>query len=200
MLHISPMALSKFYFKSNIITVLEEMSLEVSKWPPSWKRNDIIDSESPCYFDGLSQILVQSDIWFRSRCHLKIFNMASTAAILDIGTERFRQLWIPITVATLTPTKLQFNPTYGSGGDAIWKISKWKIGLYLKIKTRDYSMLLPNLLYAELLSFFDCLATFPSLPVLSGFMELFTREDNFNCFPDTWYDDQLYTDDVKRIT
>ena len=61
-------------------------------------------------------------------------------------------------------------------------------------------ILLPNLLYAELLSFFDCLATFPSLPVLSGFMELFTREDNFNCFPDTWYDDQLYTDDVKRIT
>ena len=33
--------------------------------------------------------------------------------------------------------------------------------------------LLPNLLYAELLSFFDCLTNFPSLPVRSGFDELF---------------------------
>ena len=34
-------------------------------------------------------------------------------------------------------------------------------------------VLLPNLLYAELLSIFDCLTNFPSLPVRSGFDELF---------------------------
>ena len=34
-------------------------------------------------------------------------------------------------------------------------------------------ILLPNLLYAELLSIFDCLTNFPSLPVRSGFDELF---------------------------
>ena len=33
--------------------------------------------------------------------------------------------------------------------------------------------LLPNLLYAEVLSIFDCLASFRSLPVRSGFEELF---------------------------
>ena len=36
-----------------------------------------------------------------------------------------------------------------------------------------YFSLLPNLLYAELLSIFDCLTNFPSLPVRSGFDELF---------------------------
>ena len=36
-----------------------------------------------------------------------------------------------------------------------------------------HSVLLPNLLYAELLSIFDCLTNFPSLPVRSGFDELF---------------------------
>ena len=56
-------------------------------------------------------------------------------------------------------------------------------------------VLLPNLLYAELLSIFDSLATFLSLPVQSGFEELFPREDIFNCFPVT-----LFTDDIKRIT
>ena len=34
-------------------------------------------------------------------------------------------------------------------------------------------LLLPNLLYAELLSNFDCLTNFPSLPARSGFDELF---------------------------
>ena len=37
----------------------------------------------------------------------------------------------------------------------------------------QYSLLVPNLLYAELLSIFDCLTNFPSLPVRSGFDELF---------------------------
>ena len=36
-----------------------------------------------------------------------------------------------------------------------------------------HNVLLPNLLYAELLSIFDCLTNFPSLPVRSGFDELF---------------------------
>ena len=39
--------------------------------------------------------------------------------------------------------------------------------------SRKQYLLLPNLLYAELLSIFDCLTNFPSLPVRSGFDELF---------------------------
>ena len=39
--------------------------------------------------------------------------------------------------------------------------------------------LLPNLLYTELLSIFNCLATFLSLPVRSGFEELFPMRTFF---------------------
>ena len=50
-------------------------------------------------------------------------------------------------------------------GPLLQYCSEEEIGAYL--------MLLPNLLYAELLSIFDCLTNFPSLPVRSGFDELF---------------------------
>ena len=46
--------------------------------------------------------------------------------------------------------------------------------VHTKIQTGfSQKLLLPNLLYAELLSIFDCLTNFPSLPVRSGFDELF---------------------------
>ena len=41
------------------------------------------------------------------------------------------------------------------------------------LRLLTHFILLPNLLYAELLSIFDCLTNFPSLPVRSGFDELF---------------------------
>ena len=44
--------------------------------------------------------------------------------------------------------------------------------LYGSIESIHY-VLLPNVLYKELLSIFDCLATFLSLPVRSGFEGLF---------------------------
>ena len=37
----------------------------------------------------IHQVLAQSDLRFERRCHLKNFNMAAVAAILDIGTKRF---------------------------------------------------------------------------------------------------------------
>ena len=40
-------------------------------------------------------------------------------------------------------------------------------------QSRKQTELLPNILYKELLSIFDCLTTFLSLPVRSGFEELF---------------------------
>ena len=65
-------------------------------------------------------------------------------------------------------------------------------------------LLLPNLLYAELLSIFDCLATFPSLPVRSCFEELFPMRTflTVSQSPDTVAQsgDALNTDDVKRNT
>ena len=65
-----------------------------SRWPPwgpSWiaERNDFSDSESLCHSDASHQVSVQSDLQFGRRCRLKNFKMATMAAILDIGTERF---------------------------------------------------------------------------------------------------------------
>ena len=70
-----------------------------SRWPPwqlCWisERNDFCNSESPCPLDASHQISAQSDFRFRRRCRLKRFKMATVAAILDIGTERFSQFWI----------------------------------------------------------------------------------------------------------
>ena len=44
---------------------------------------------SPCLPNASHQVSASSDLLFRSRCCLKIFNMAAMVAILDIGTERF---------------------------------------------------------------------------------------------------------------
>ena len=50
--------------------------------------------------------------WFGRRCHLKNFEMATMAAILDIGTERF----IAVLNALMLPANLWFNRMYVSGG------------------------------------------------------------------------------------
>ena len=58
-------------------------------WWPSWilGQNLFSNSKSPCHPNSSHQVWAQSDIGFGSRCGLKIFKMAGTAAILDIGTE-----------------------------------------------------------------------------------------------------------------
>ena len=47
------------------------------------------NSKSPCHPNASHQVWAQSDLPFRSRRGLKIFQMATMEAILDIGTERF---------------------------------------------------------------------------------------------------------------
>ena len=55
----------------------------------------------------------------------------------------------------------------------------------------------PNVLYAELVSIFYCLATFQSLPGRSGYKELFPVRTFLTVSQSR---DGLNTDDVKRIT
>ena len=66
----------------------------ISRWPPWWpswilEQNDFSNSESLCNCAASHQVLAQSDLRFGRRCCLKNFKMATMAATLDIGTERF---------------------------------------------------------------------------------------------------------------
>ena len=79
------------------------------------------------------------------------------------------------------------------------------IDMFTKICEKyGHYILLPNLVYAELLSIFDCLAAFPSLPVQSCFEELFPMRNFFtvsqSCDTVAQSGDPLNTDDVKCIT
>ena len=61
-----------------------------------------------CHCDASHQVSAQSDLWFGRRCRLKIFKMASVAAILDIGTETILAI-LNLYVAIMPPTKFQLN-------------------------------------------------------------------------------------------
>ena len=85
------------------------------------ERNDFSKSASPCPLDPPPppphphQISAQSDLRFTRRCrggHLGYRN-GTILAILN-----FR-------VTLMPPIKFWLNPTYGSGGDVVWRISRW---------------------------------------------------------------------------
>ena len=70
------------------------------------------------------QVWAQSDLPFSSWRGLMIFfKMATVAAILNIGTERLTIL--NLYIALMPHIKLQLNPTYGLGGDFVWRFSRW---------------------------------------------------------------------------
>ena len=93
---------------------------------PSWiaGRNDFSNSESLSRSDASHQVSAQSNLRFRRRCRWKNFKMAALAAILDIGTERNSTI-LNLYVAPMPPIHFRLNPTYGLGGDVIWRISRW---------------------------------------------------------------------------
>ena len=73
------------------------------------------NSESLCCSDASHQVLAQSDLWFGRRCHLKNFKMATMIlAILNLC------------VTVMLSIKFWLNPTYGLGGDVVWRISRWQ--------------------------------------------------------------------------
>ena len=78
-------------------------------WQPSWiwEQNNFSNSESLWCYDASHQVLIQSDLQFQRRCHLKHFK-----------TVVMRPSWI------LEQNKIQLNMTYGLG-DVIWRISRW---------------------------------------------------------------------------
>ena len=66
---------------------------------------------------GSIRLTIREQMWFED------FQEGAVAAILDFGTERFWQFWISISHQRLPSFRL--NPTYGLGGDVVWRISRW---------------------------------------------------------------------------
>ena len=86
--------------------------------------NDLSNSESLCHCDASHQVSAQSDLGFGRRCHLKNFKMATMVAILDIRTILAT---LNLCVTVMPPIKFWLNPTFGCGGDVIWRISRWRL-------------------------------------------------------------------------
>ena len=88
----APMLPVKFWL--NPTYGLGDVVWRISGWPP-WRpsliseQNDFSISEFVCRFEASHQVSNQSELRFGSRCRLKYFKMATMAAILDMGMERF---------------------------------------------------------------------------------------------------------------
>ena len=66
------------------------------------------------------------DSRFGRRRRLKNFKMkAAMVAILDIATKRLAILNLSVT--PMLPIKLWLKPTYGLGGDVVWRIWRWPL-------------------------------------------------------------------------
>ena len=99
----------------------EDVIWRFTRWPtwrPSWisEWNDFNNSKPPCGPYAIHPVWAQgfgADVVSRfSRWHLVQTNVM-ILAILNLY------------VAMMLPIKLQLNPTYGSEGDVVWRISKW---------------------------------------------------------------------------
>ena len=77
-------------------------------------------SESLCHCDDSHQVSTQSNLWFGRWCRLKNFKMGTMAAVLDIILAILN-----LYVTVMHPIKFWLNPTYGLGGDVLWRISRW---------------------------------------------------------------------------
>ena len=90
------------------------MVLAILNWTS--ERNDFSNSVSMS-LRCLPSSLAESGLQFGKRCHLKNFKMATMAAILDIGTEKFSTF--NLYIAPMPPIKLRLNLTYGFRGDVV---------------------------------------------------------------------------------
>ena len=84
-LHVSPMPPTKFRLNPPY-HLGADADWRFSKWPP-W--HDFSSSEFLCHSNASHQVSAQIDLRFERRCGLKNFEIATMAAILDIGKEWF---------------------------------------------------------------------------------------------------------------
>ena len=65
--------------------------------------------------------------WFRRRCRLKNYKMVAEATKGGHLGYRYRTILAILNHCTtvMPPIKLWLNPTYGLGGDVVWRISRW---------------------------------------------------------------------------
>ena len=79
-------------FWLNLTYGVGDVAWRISRWLP-WRPSWISERNDSSNFESLSdvshQVSAQFDLQFGRRCQLKNFKMATMAAILDIGMERF---------------------------------------------------------------------------------------------------------------
>ena len=65
-------------------------NFKMAPWQLSWQLEGMVLAIlNLCVTNASPQVLAQSNLRFGRRCRLKNFKMATMAAILIIGTERF---------------------------------------------------------------------------------------------------------------
>ena len=69
------------------------------------------------------QVSARSDLWF-GRCRLKNFKMAPMAGHLGYRNGTILSI-LNLCVTVMLPFKFWLNPTYGLGGDVVWRVSRW---------------------------------------------------------------------------
>ena len=115
-------------FRLNPTYGLGDVVWRISRWLPWWpswisERNYLSNSESLCHFDASHKVSAKSDmVWEemsfeefqdgRPGGHLRYQNQTILAILNHCPTVK-------------PPIKFQLNPTYGLGGDIVWRISKW---------------------------------------------------------------------------
>ena len=91
----------------------------MATWRPSWisEWNYFNKSKPPCGPNAIHQVWAQSDLRFRSRYGFMIFKIFFFFffffAILNLY------------VSPMLPIRFRLNPTYGLGGDVVWRILRW---------------------------------------------------------------------------
>ena len=113
-LYVSRMPFTKFQLNPTYDLVGDVVWI-ISRWPrwrPSWisEWSEFSTSESLCRSDAFHQISAQPNLLLWRRYHLKNFKMA----ILDIGTERFCQIWVSMSLWCLPSS-------YSSIRLTVWK-------------------------------------------------------------------------------
>ena len=93
------------------------------------KRNKFSISKSPCHPNASYHVWAQSDLPFGSRPDLKILRWPLWRPSWKLEQNDFsnsESLFVP-----MPPIKFQLNPTYGFGGDVVWRIQDSHRGRHL---------------------------------------------------------------------
>ena len=148
-LYVAPMPPIKFqlnptYSLGEVVWRFSRRLTWCSSWISEW--NNFRNSKSPCGPNASHQVWAQSDLGFGSRCgpswtakHNNL-SICESLCCSHASHQDFQDghhgghLWyqnktiltiLNLYVAPMLPIKFRLNPTYGLGGDVVWRIQRW---------------------------------------------------------------------------